>query len=276
MQCAKSYSMHTKTKQYLCKKNEDPSILSPLKVEWQKSLVAPQDGMWETLTELATPWKIQHDNQTIGYACVDEENKLLQFFVLPHWMPASETIFRQFIEQEKIEKGLIGTNNPICLSIAMHVQKSVKVDTYLFTDYIKIEMVEKEGVFRMAAEGELKRLVDFYHTSMDGPKEWLTGYLGGHLAKGEIFILEEKEEILGACEVRRRESDPTLVDLGMVVSALHRKKGIGTYMLGKAKEVAYGWGKEPICSCEKDNMGSLKSIQKNGFRSIHQMLLMEF
>lgn len=268
--------MHSKTSTYSFKKNDAPAILSPLKAIWQKSLVAPQDGMWETLTGYATPWEIQAENQTIGYACVDDENRLLQFFVLPPWMQAGETIFRQFIAQEKIEKGLVGTNNPMCLSIAMHVQKSVKVDTYLFTDYVKEATVERAGVFRMATEDELERLVDFYHKSMDGPEAWLTGYLGDLLAKGEIFFLEENGEILGACEVRRRASDPTLADLGMVVSASHRKKGIGTYLLGKAKEVAYGWDKEPICSCEKENMGSLKSIQKNGFRSIHQMVLMAF
>lgn len=62
----------------------------------------------------------------------------------------------------------------------------------------------------------------------------------------------------------------------MVVSPAHRKKGLGTFLLGNAKEKAIKWNREPICSCEKDNIGSLKSIENNGFRSIHQMLMLEF
>jgi len=35
-------------------------------------------------------------------------------------------------------------------------------------------------------------------------------------------------------------------------------------------------GRTPICSCEAGNIGSLKAIHKNGFRSIHQMLKLSF
>ena len=89
-------------------------------------------------------------------------------------------------------------------------------------------------------------------------------------------MLEDIGEILGSCVVRKCDSDPEIANVGMAVAPAHRRKGLGTFLLGKAKEKAIEWGKQPICSCEMDNAGSLKSIQKNGFRSIHQMLYMEF
>jgi predicted acetyltransferase len=76
--------------------------------------------------------------------------------------------------------------------------------------------------------------------------------------------------------VRNSDTDDSIADIGMIVSPLYRKSGYGTFLLGKAKEIAIRIGKTPICSCEKDNLGSLKSIQKNGFRSIHQLLSVEF
>lgn len=252
------------------------SSVDVFKQAWRDSLLAPQDGMWEILTEAAQDWEISTDEEPIGYASVDEGGKLLQFFLLPFWIQDGAEIFQQFIQQEKIEKALIGTHNPICLSIAIQVQKSVKVDTCLFTDHLTVQTLDKAGVFRSYGTDDPEKLIDFYHENIEAPKDWLRGYLGGHLAKGEIFVLVEGGEILGACEVRKSDSQAGIADLGMVVSAKHRKKGLGTYLLGKAKEVALSWGKQPICSCEKANIGSLKSIQNNGFRSIHQMLLLSF
>jgi len=257
-------------------KSLDIENLAPLIQAWKKSLLAPEDGMWEVLTGYAQHWEVKTGNELIGYACVDDEERLLQFFLLPFWIQDGAEILQQFLNQANVQKGLIGTNNPIALSIAMQVQKSVVVDTCLFTDHLAIENSEQKGVFRSYGTDDPERLVDFYHGSMDGPKDWLRGYLGDLLTKGEIFILEDEAEILGACEVRKSASQTEIADLGMVVSAAHRRKGLGTFLLGKAKEVALSWDRQPICSCEKDNIGSLKSIQNNGFRSIHQMLLLEF
>ena len=254
----------------------DSNLLNPLKQVWRKSLTSPQDGMWEIFTEYANQYAIRIKDKTIGYACVDGNNRLLQFFILPSWMHEATSVFPLFIHQEEIKVGLIGTNNPVFLSTAMHFQKSVKVDTYLFTDILKMNTDDKKGKLKMAGAGDLENLVDFYHGSMDGPKEWLNGYLGNLIEKGELFYLQNGKKVLGACEVRRSESQPTVADIGMVASVAHRRQGLGTYLLGKAKEIAVQWNRSPICSCEKDNTGSLKCIQNNGFRSIHQMLLMEF
>ena len=258
------------------KKLNDTSSLNPLKSEWQKSLTASQDGMWESITNSSTHWEIQDEQQTIGYTCVDGGNRLLQFFVLPNWLTEGLAIFQQFIDQQNIKTALIGTNNPVGLSIAMHFQKSVKVDTYLFTDFVKSMPNEIDASFRLVMETDLPNLVEYFHQSMGAPKEWLKNYAGSLIEKKEIFVLEDGAEILGTCEVRKSKSDSKVADVGMVVSPNHRRKGIGTFLLGKAKEIAIKWGRSPICSCEKDNLGSLKSIQKNGFRSVHQMLLMDF
>lgn len=264
------------TESYLFNKVEDLTQLEPLKKEWRKSLTAPQDGMWEALTAYAQHWEVKLEDQIIGYACVDANNRLLQFFILPSWLQDGVLLFDQFIKQEDIQSALVGTNNPVFLSLAMHFQKSVLVDTYLFSDGVDVPPMEREGLLGNAMEKDLERLVDFCHTSMGGPKDWLTGYLGDLIRKGELFVLEEGAEILGTCEVRKSQSNLDVADIGVIVSVNHRQKGLGTYLLGKAKSVAKDWGRAPICSCESTNIGSLKAIQANGFRTMHQMLLMGF
>ena len=263
-------------KQYHFNKVEETGNLIDIQTEWRKSLVAPQDDMWESFMNYGVHWELREDNQIIGYACSNDENGLLQFFLLPKWIQEGPEIFLHFINEAKIKKAMIGTNNPACLSIALHHQKLLKVDTYLFTNYLDTIVKENEKHVRPTEPDELDKMVDFYHESMDAPKEWLNSYLGSLNNKRELFVLEEGSAILGACEVRKSESNAAIANIGMVASIHHRRKGLGTLLLSKAKEIAISWNKQPICSCEKGNIGSLKSIQRNGFRSIHQMLYMEF
>ncbi|MFK7925286.1 MAG: GNAT family N-acetyltransferase, partial [Bacteroidia bacterium] len=269
-------SMEAAPSQYQFHQTIDPKLLVPLQKEWEKSLLAPQDGMWEMLRSYATQWELREGEQLIGYASVDDENRLLQFYLISEHLQNGAEILQQFIEQEGISKALIGTHNPIALSLGIHLQKEVTVDTYLFEDHLEVSPPEKEGTLRVATLPELEKMVDFYHHSMGGPKDWLNAYLGDLLGKEEVFYLEQEGEIRGVCEVRRSTNNPNIADIGMVVSPDFRQKGYGTYLLGQAKAKAIEWGRSPICSCEKGNAGSMKSIQNNGFRSFHQLLLMEF
>lgn len=252
------------------------SVLIDLIHQCQQQLTAAQDGMWETFTNQAVHWSISNNDNRIGYACVNEDNRLLQFFILPQWLPEGVSIMQEFIQHHNITHAVIGTNNPTFLSLAMHLQKSVSADTYLFEDFLATTTKETFGAIRLVDLEEQEKVVDFFHKSTGAPKAWLNDYTNKLITKKEIYILEDGDDVLGTCEVRTSESTPNIADIGMVVAPAHRKKGIGSYLLGSAKAIAIRQKKQPICSCEKENLGSLKSIRKNGFRSIHQMLVLSF
>ena len=257
-------------------KTSDSDELEALKSKWQNSLTAPQDGMWEAFMNFAEDWLIQIDGKTAGYACVDANNYLLQFFVLPKLLREGPAALEAFIAQQNIKQGIIGTNNPVCLSIAMHIQRSVSIHTYLFADFLPGQTTTKKAKLITADKQDLAMLVTFCHTCTGGEKSWLKQYIGDLIAKKEYFFIEDGADIVGICEVRKSFSNPKVADLGMIVSPQYRKRGWGTYLIEKAKEIAIRWDREPICSCEKENIGSLKAIYSNGFRSIHQMLLLKF
>ena len=262
--------------QFHFNKINNTTSISTVQIEWQKTLTAPQDGMWESFAENSMPWEIRHDVELIGYLRLNDQNQLLRFYLLPHWLKNGAQIYQQFINEQFVKQAVIGTNDPIHLSLGLQNQKSVMVHTYLFTDMIETQSSKSEGRLLTAWEDDLIRLVDFYHKSTGGPKEWLSGYINNLINRGEIFILDKNGEILGTCEVRNSETNSKIADLGMVVSPEHRGKGIGTFLLGKAKELAYDINRSPICSCERSNIASLKAIHRTGFRSMNQMLLLEF
>lgn len=261
---------------YHFKKVTDSQALTKLKHKWRESLPRPQDGMWESFRESAVHWGISVANEMIGYACVDQEDQLLQFYILQEYLSDGEAIFKLFLDKVKVKHGMVGTNNLTYLSLAMNFVKKVEVDTFLFSKAIDVTLAEKEGTLRKCEAEDSTRVIDFYHHSIGAPKAWLTGYVGGLIEKGEIFVLEKEDEIIGTCEVRISETAPAYADIGMAVSPDYRRKGYGTYLLYQAKEIAQEWGKIPICSCEKENEGSAKSIQNCGFRSQYQLLKIIF
>lgn len=254
----------------------DTTSLDELRLHWRESLTGPQDGMWEIFRDTAEHWAFIDNHQIIGYACANEEHGLMQFYLSSEWQHERVEILQQFLKQEAIAKGIVGTNNPVFLSAALELMQSVEVDTYLFTDQHKVIGKEKPGDFVAAQKEDLDRLIDFYHQSIGAPKSWLRSYLDNHVEHGEIFYLKQGAVIIGACEVRKSDSNNSIADLGMVVSPDFRRQGYGTFLLGKAKGVARQWSRTSICSCEKDNIGSTKSIQQNGFRSRHQLLRVTF
>lgn len=250
--------------------------LDPLKSEWRKSLTAPQDDMWEAFTDSAEHWEINFQTNRIGYACVNTENRLLQFYLVPEWMQEGNIIFKQFIDREKIKEAMIGTNNPHFFSLAVHFQKSIEIRFYLFSDFLQEKVSEKNGKLRPGKTEDLEDLAKFCNISTGAPTDWLKGYISNLINKQEYFVFEHDGKILGICEVRKSESNPKVANLGMIVSPDHRKNGLGTFLLGKAKEIALERKLQPICGCDKNNIGSLKSIHKNGFRNVNQMLLFKF
>ena len=254
--------------------SQDPEIVK-LKGEWLNTLLSPQDGMWEHFRNSAVHWKIAEGHQLLGYACLDDENRLLQFFISPAHLPKGPAALRSFISQKGITKSIVGTNNPIFLSLALELARKVVIDSYLFRQYFDANVAEKAGTLRECSPGDVTRLVDFCHRSTGAPKNWLKSYVTELVKKREMFMLELNEELVGTCEVRKSPTSADLADIGMIVSPDHRRQGYGTYLLHRAKQIAIDWKKKPICSCEKMNTGSLKAIHNIGFVSSFQLLLVE-
>ena len=71
-------------------------------------------------------------------------------------------------------------------------------------------------------------------------------------------------------------SNEGFADVGMIIGKEYRKEGLGSYMLGRAVQIALKRRTVPICSCEADNPGSKKAIEHVGFRSRHAMYAMDF
>lgn len=250
--------------------------LRHLKQEWLQTLHSAQDGMWETFRDQAELWAIKDQQTIIGYACLDEDHQLIQFYLSPLYHARGAAIFQEFIQTFEIETGIVGTNNPVFSSMAFNFVKSIRVHTYLFRDNLVVTIPEKDGLLHQGQAADLNKIVAFYIHSIGAPEDWLNNYVGNRIQAGEIFYFENDNSIIGVCEVRKSPTNPTVADIGMAISTKFRKQGYGTYLLHQAKSIAQELGKKPICSCEKENLGSFKSITNSGFISLSQLLEIDF
>ncbi len=248
-----------------------------LESKWIKTLLSPQDDMWRHFRRNAELWLIKKETEIIGYFNWSEEYGLIQFYVIQQYLESGLDIFQELLRLKKIKKAIVGTNNPIFLTMANHFVKKISVYAYLFTlsdNEIKIE--DKKGTFKQSTIEDLDRIIDFTHKSVGGNLTWIKNYNIQLVEKGEHFLLENIKEIIGICEVRRCKAHQGVANIGMIVSPQYRKKGYGTFLLHQAKLKAIEWNLEPHCSCDKDNVGSIKSIYNCGFITQYQLLQMEF
>ena len=250
--------------------------LETLKKQYLGSLVEVPDGMWESFRNHGLHIGFGIEDQILGYGTLNENNQLINFFVIPEFQNSAVGILSKLLTRKKISKGFVSTVNPVYLATSQKVLKKKKDHTFLFRELNHVDLPTKNEIVKEAYKEDIDDLVGFYNQSIGAPRDWLLGYTKGLIEKRALFYISDKDVILGVFEVRKNNQNNAYADIGMVVSPEFRRMGYGTFLLNEAKKMAVKRGLQPICSCEKSNSGSLKSIQKVGFTSNHKIIEASF
>jgi len=148
----------------------------------------------------------------------------------------------------------------------LRLQQKNEIVSFLFKNQFEIQHKEQDGTIELATLKELNEIVDFnLQVNESSSKDWVTGYITKWIKRDGIYTYRLDHKIQGVFEVRHSEPSSKAADLGMLVAKEYRNKGLGTYLLGKAKAKAMELGLKPICACDASNIGSLKCIERNGF-----------
>lgn len=105
---------------------------------------------------------------------------------------------------------------------------------------------------------------DYYMDHMDNKEE-----KDGVVPYSTFFCLDEERDIfVGAVNIRHFLNDSLLLNGGHIgdgVRPLERRKGVATKMIGLALEECKKFGLDKVLMvCDKQNVGSAKSIINNG------------
>lgn len=91
------------------------------------------------------------------------------------------------------------------------------------------------------------------------------GYTENLVARKEIFMLKDGDNLLATSERRISETQKDIADIGIIVNNNYRGKGIATQILKHQANRVLKENRKPICSTTLDNIASRKAIEKAGF-----------
>lgn len=213
-----------------------------------------------------------YNNISVGHFSLDKDKTLVQFCVSKEYSIYSPEIFKHLIRNSIIKTAAVSTKEPEFLSLCLDYQKSIYVDTYLFTDSqnTSTELNNfKKLSFRLAVNSDISIVKDKCDAAFEGYYEEL-------IDNDQLFVLYDDNTLLGLGEFRIMKSNPHYGDIGVVVAEEYRKKGVGTYILTKLKEHCYENNLKPLACCDVKNIASKNTLQKAGFICNHRIIYVNF
>ncbi len=249
-----------------------------LKQDYLKTATAPLDGMWESgFLPFSNHWEIIIDQKQAGYFCVNDDNILLQFHLKDAFLAEAIPVFEKMINEGFAAQAIVGTNEPLFLSLCMDQQKSAEVHTYLFEqDKSVVDTISSENYkLNLATQDEFSALLNFVEESVGGG-DWLEGYMRNLIEQKELFFLADADTILATGECRISKTQLPFADLGMIVNKNFRGQNIATNVLKELKSRSIERHLIPICSTTVGNIAAQKAITKAGFVSRHRLLEVQF
>lgn len=250
--------------------------IDSMKEEYAATLSGPLEPyIEEQISYGGTAREILCDGEPAGYCVISGKKVLLQFYVRPDRMACAEEAFAHLVSHSLIDKALVLTRDPLCLSLALDLKKSVTVRCHLFSDEGDIPASSPAFAgtsFRAAGVGDIPAIRaacgdfhDFLHYTLEGSIE-----------RGEIFVLYSGTEVLGTGVISGQDSQPPYVDIGMCVNEHRRKQGVGTHIVTKLREHCRARGWIPGASCQSANTASKKTLEKAGMASRDRVLEIVF
>jgi GNAT superfamily N-acetyltransferase len=252
--------------------------LSGLKANHVAGLRRPLDGMWQAFAAMATQHAIECNGRVVGFCAIGDDQKLLQFYLQPGH--DAQQVFTAAVATLGITGAVVASGEADTLAVCLDHQTSISVGALMYEVNEAAPVAEPcfpdHSAFRALTSLELDAAVDFAHAALGADKDWLRGYYGDLIAGQALHGLWLEGTLIATGELRPSASQQTYADVGMVVSANQRRKGIATNMLRQLLKLCGQAGLKPVCSTEVGNVGAQRAIKKAGFVASQRLLEISF
>ena len=210
-----------------------------------------------------------------GSCCLDEERRLLRFFVRPALQQHAVPLLRLALGELGAACMMVCTLDPGFLSAAMDVASRVESHSLLFAPVTDPEGLGLEQLVQARLDDHA-RIVDFQEAATGAPRSFLEPYAHERLERGELLLYEPEGELLCVGELRRDAQQEGIAQVGLIVHAAHRSRGIGSRMLSSLVARSREQDLVPHCSTELANHAARRTIERAGFRANHRVLRVGF
>lgn len=259
---------------------ESTDDVAALRAQYMQQTTAPLDGMWSCgFVPAARHVGIFMDDLQVGYACINDDGYLLQFYVDPAHQDQGAAVFETIISGRHdvvgaVQGAFVSTAEPFFLAHCLDGYAHFEVNALMYQR-------DERAVVKSAAPWELTpveasqlpQAVDFAVASLGAPAEWLEGYFTRLIQRRELFGVRQDSRLVATGESRRFDEYQTgYVDLGVVVGPSRRGRGMATEILRRLVVMNESKGLKPMCSTEKTNLAAQKAIARAGFFAVHRIL----
>jgi GNAT superfamily N-acetyltransferase len=255
------------------------SALTELRRACLAAAAEPRDGMWETFGELSRHYELLWQSRSAGYCCVNDDGLLLELWITGPHEHLAEELFDAIVARDDVRGALVGTADPLFLSLCLDRQRELRVHTLLFRDGQSDHAVGEDSgdSFDLVRSEELADIAALQRESLDrDPGDWLVGYVENLIARGELYALRQEGMVVATGEARISDTQPPFVDLGVITMRSHRGRGLAQQVLLRLKALCYQRRLEPICSTTAENTPARRAIAGAGFVSRHRLLEVGF
>lgn len=244
--------------------------------EYGKGLPFAQDLNIEENIWSSNYYKIEYNTRLVGYACIDTNKILWEFYLEESAYLHSQEIFQYLIDMKYIIAAECKTYDYLLMSLCHDFQKACEGSAYLFRDYRETRFPETQIpdiTYRLAEIGDFDNLeelnqiaedVDFFHD------------LKEEISNREVLVFLMEDQLVGAGTFKKIWEGQKFRDIGMVVAKDHRRKGIGTHILIRLKEYCDKHDLIPVCGCWYYHHTSKRTLEKAGFITKHRVIRFTF
>jgi len=237
------------------------------------SLSSFQELYVEWLVAESTLYFVFVNNIKVGYLYITHSKIIVEFFLADEYISSKEDVFKTVLAVLKPKKAYVKTFDFVFMACCNMYQKKSKPIGLLFRRISeeKYFTLEKGIHIRIADDNDLLFLKSQKSGLYENEDELIR-----LITNKNIIMYFLGEDLIGCGFLIRVNEMFDYYDIGMWVNPGYRNKGYAKQIIGNLKEKCIQEKKIPICGCAIENVGSRKTLEANGMKTIHQLVEYKF
>ena len=241
------------------------------RTDYLNSLPEFQELFIEIMIKDSDFYLLQTDNVTIGYAIINNDGVLIEFYVVNEYVTSSNDFFRQALKELSITEIYCKSFDFLLLSHCLLHSFPYKVIGILYRDYVEPLITEDTAITMQQSDLSRVKFLLSQDNSIEilfETEQQLTEYINNE----NVFEFYGNGEFIGCGMVLRTNPEWNFCDLGVWVKPPKRGNGIGSQIILRLREFAIKNGMNPSCGCAIENIASQRTIEKSGFVSKYKLI----
>jgi GNAT superfamily N-acetyltransferase len=241
------------------------------RADYLNSLPEFQELYLELMIDDSDCYLIQADGNDIGYAIINPDNILIEFYVIDKYVSGSIEIFRQVIQELSVTEIYCKSFDSLLLSNCLLCSFPYSVIGVLYRNFVEPLVIPDSGI-RMT-KSDLSS-IGLFNQQDDSIKELFEtdDQLTQFITKESVFEFYRNDEFVGCGMVIITNRDWNYCDLGVWVKPSSRGNKIGSQIILRLREFAIQNNLKPSCGCAVENIASQKTIERCGYVSKHKLI----